>query len=58
MLLPRSEVRNVFAVSNTGIVGSYHTQGIDVCVYSVFVFGSYLVTGWSPVQGVLPILLD
>jgi hypothetical protein len=30
---------------------------MSVCVYSVFVFscvGSGLVTGWSPVQGVLP----
>jgi hypothetical protein len=33
------EARTVFARSNVGIVGSNHTQGMDVCmcVYSVFV---------------------
>jgi hypothetical protein len=30
---------------------------ISVCIYSVFVLGSCLATGWSPVQGVLPTLL-
>jgi hypothetical protein len=27
---------------------------VFVCVYSVFVLGSGLATGWFPVQGVLP----
>jgi hypothetical protein len=48
---------NVFAQSNTRIVGSNATRGMDVCVNSVFVLscaGSRLATGWSPVQGVLP----
>jgi hypothetical protein len=31
--------------SNTGIVGSDPTQGMDVCVYSVYVLGSGLATG-------------
>jgi hypothetical protein len=49
----------VFARSNAGIVGSYPTQGMDVCVrlFCVCValcVGSGLVTGWSPFQGVLP----
>jgi hypothetical protein len=30
---------------------------MSVCVYSVFVLGSGLSTGWSPVQGVLPTVL-
>jgi hypothetical protein len=30
---------------------------MSVCVYSVFVLGSFLATGWSPVQGVLPTVL-
>jgi hypothetical protein len=29
-----------------------------VCVYTVFVLGSGLATGWSPVQRVLPTVLD
>jgi hypothetical protein len=36
---------NVFAGSNTGIMGSNPTHDIDVFVYSVFVFGSGLATG-------------
>jgi hypothetical protein len=49
----------VFARSNTGIVHSNPTRGVDVCVcvYSVCVvlfLGSGLAMGWSPVQGVLP----
>jgi hypothetical protein len=55
----RSMAWTVFARSNTGIVGSNPTQGIDVCVcvYSVCVVlhvGKGLATGRSPVQGVLP----
>jgi hypothetical protein len=53
-----SRAWNVFARSNTGMVGSNPIQGMDVvCVYSVFVLscvGSGLASGWSPVQGVLP----
>jgi hypothetical protein len=54
----RSKALNVFARSNTGVVGSNPTQGTDVCVYSLFVLGGGLVTGWSPVQGVQPTTLD
>jgi hypothetical protein len=54
----RSKAWTIFARSNTGIVGSNPTQGMDVClVYSVFMLscvGSGLAMGWSPVQGVLP----
>jgi hypothetical protein len=52
-----SKARTVFARSNTGIVGSNPTRDMDVCVYSVFVLGSCLATGWSLVQGVLPNVL-
>jgi hypothetical protein len=49
----------LFAPSNTGIVGSNPTQGMDVCVRLFFVcvvlcVGSGLATGWHLVQGVLP----
>jgi hypothetical protein len=54
----RSKAWTVFARSNAGIVGSNPTRGMDVCVYSVFVLGSGLATGWSLVQGVLPSVLD
>jgi hypothetical protein len=37
--------RSVFARSNTGIVDSNPTQGMNVCVYSVFVLGSGLAMG-------------
>jgi hypothetical protein len=33
----RSKARNVFAYSNTGIVGSIPTLGMDGCLFSVFV---------------------
>jgi hypothetical protein len=44
---------------NTGTVASNPTRGMDVCmplfcVCAVLCVGSGLVTGWSPVQGVLP----
>jgi hypothetical protein len=55
-----SKARTVFARSNAVIVGSNPTQGVDVCVYSVFVLscvGSGLATGWCPGQGVLPTVL-
>jgi hypothetical protein len=53
-----SKTWTVFARSNTGIVGSNPTRGVDICVYSVFVLGSGFATGWSLVQGVLPNILD
>jgi hypothetical protein len=53
-----SKAWTVFARLKAGIVGSNPTRGIDVCVYSVFVLGSGLATGWSLVQGVLPNALD
>jgi hypothetical protein len=54
----RFKTWTVFARSNTGIVGSNPTRGIDVCVClfcvgTVLFVGSGLATGWSPVQGVL-----
>jgi hypothetical protein len=53
----RSKAWTVLALSNAGIVGSNSTLGMDVCVYSVFVLGSGLATGWLLVQGVLPNVL-
>jgi hypothetical protein len=55
----RSKAWTVFARSNAGIVGSNPTLGVDVCmrlfcVYVILCVGSGLVTGWSPVQGVVP----
>jgi hypothetical protein len=54
----RSKAWAVFARSNTGIVGSNPTQGMDVCVrlfcVCVLCIGSGLATGWSPVQGAIP----
>jgi hypothetical protein len=50
----RSKAWTVLARSNTGIVGSKPTQGMDVCLHFFCVcVGSGLATGWSPVQGVL-----
>jgi formate hydrogenlyase subunit 3/multisubunit Na+/H+ antiporter MnhD subunit len=54
-------ITTVFDRSNTGVVGSNPTRGMDVCVYSVFVLacvGSGLATGWSPVQVFLPIVYN
>jgi hypothetical protein len=53
----QSKAWNVFASWNTGIVGYSSTQGMDICVYSVFVLGSGFAD-WSPFQEVLPTLLD
>jgi hypothetical protein len=55
----RSESWTVFARSNTGIVGSNATRGMDICVSlfcvcAVLCVGRGLATGWSPVQGALP----
>jgi hypothetical protein len=41
----RTKAWNVFVRSKTGILGLNPTQGMDVCVYSVFVLGSVLATG-------------
>jgi hypothetical protein len=55
----RVEACTVFARSNTGIVGSNPTEGMDACVHlfcvcEVLYVDSGLATGWSPVQEVLP----
>jgi hypothetical protein len=55
----RSKAWAVFARSNTGIMGSNPTRGMDVyvclfCVFVVLCVGSGLATGWSPGQQVLP----
>jgi hypothetical protein len=54
----RSKVWTVFTHSNTRIVGSNPTQGMDVCAFIcicvVLRVGSGLATGRSPAQGVLP----
>jgi hypothetical protein len=49
----------MFARSNTAIVGSNSSQGMDVCVRlvsacEVLCVGSGLATGLSPFRGVLP----
>jgi hypothetical protein len=46
-----SKAWHVFASSNTAIVDSNPSQGLDVCVYSLFVLGSGHATGWSPSKG-------
>jgi hypothetical protein len=54
----RSEAWTGFARSNTGIVDSNTTQGMDVCLRLFYVCaGGGLATSWSPVQGVLPTVL-
>jgi hypothetical protein len=57
----RSRAWTVFTRSDTKIMGSNPTRGMDVCmllfcVYVVLRVGSGLMTGWSPIQGVLPIV--
>jgi hypothetical protein len=56
IMAARSKAQKAFTHWNTEIEGLNPSQGMDVCVYSVFVFcvGSGLVMGWSLVQGVLP----
>jgi hypothetical protein len=54
----QSKVWTVFTRSNTGIVGSNPTRGMNVCVRlfcvcAVLYTSSGLATGWFPVQGVL-----
>jgi hypothetical protein len=58
-VVARSKAWAVFPRSNTGVVGSNPTQGMDVCVRLfcvcvVLCVGSTLTAGWSPDQGVLP----
>jgi hypothetical protein len=53
----RTKSRNVFARSNTAIMGSNSTQGMNVYVYSVYALscvGSGFAKGRSLLQGVLP----
>jgi hypothetical protein len=55
----RSKALTVFARSNTGIVSSNPTGGMDVCVRLFYVcvvlcVDKGLATGCSPEQGVLP----
>jgi transposase InsO family protein len=56
----RSKPWTAFARSNAGIVGWNPTQGMGVCIVCVrsvcvvLCVHSGLVTGWSPVQVVLP----
>jgi hypothetical protein len=57
----RSKAWTVFLRSNAAIVGSNPTRGMDVCVrlFCVCVVlrvRTGLGTGWSPFQGVLPIM--
>jgi hypothetical protein len=50
-----SKVRTVFDRLNTGIMSLNRTQGVSVCIYSVFMLscvGSVLVMVWSPIHGV------
>jgi hypothetical protein len=59
IIAAQSNSWTIFARSNTMIVSSITTRGIDPCVYFficvcvVLCVGSGLATGWSPVQGVL-----
>jgi hypothetical protein len=52
----RSEARTVFARSNAGIMGSNPTQGSVSAFFCVVLpcVGTGLVSGRSPIQGVLP----
>jgi hypothetical protein len=57
----RSKAWNVFARWNAEIVGSNATRRMDAyvrlfCVCFVVCVGSGHATGWSPVQGVVPIM--
>jgi hypothetical protein len=49
----QSKAWTVLARSDAEIVGSNRTQGMDVCIVCVYCVRA-VVTGWSPVQGVLP----
>jgi hypothetical protein len=55
----RSKAWTLFVRSNSGIVCSNQTQGMDICVLLFYVcvvlcVGRGLATGWFPVQGGLP----
>jgi hypothetical protein len=60
----RSRAWTVFACSDPVIMGSNPTSGMDfwclcyVCIFLCSYTGKGLATSWSPVQGVLPIVLD
>jgi hypothetical protein len=52
-----SKAWTVFARSNTGVVDSNSTRGMDIyiclfCVYVVLCIDVGLTNSWSPVQGV------
>jgi hypothetical protein len=44
----RSKFRTVFACSDTGVVSSNPTRGMDICVHSVFVFSVAALRGAVP----------
>jgi hypothetical protein len=53
-----SKAWTVFVRSNSGIVDSNPTEGMDVCVplfcvYVVLCVGSGTATGWFPMEGIL-----
>jgi hypothetical protein len=55
-VVSRSKARTVSTRSNTEIMGSNPTGGMDVCVRLfcvcvVLCVGSGFATGWSPLQG-------
>jgi hypothetical protein len=57
----RSKAWTIFSRSSAGIVGSILIQGMVIfvrlfCVCAILYVTSGLATGWSPVQGVLPIM--
>jgi hypothetical protein len=59
----RSKVWTVLAHSNTGIVGSNHTRGLDICVHLFYVFvvfclGSGLVTVDPPSRETYQMCID
>jgi hypothetical protein len=59
----RSNAWTGFARSNTGVVGSNPTRGIDVgvrlfCVCAGLCVGSGLATGWSPSKGSYLLSID
>jgi hypothetical protein len=54
-----SKAWTAFARSNSGVISSNPTRGMDVCVRLLCVcvvlcVGSGLAMGWSPVQEILP----
>jgi hypothetical protein len=56
----RSKAWTVFARSNAGIMDSNSIQGMYVCIVCIYVVlcvGRFLATGWSPIQGVIAMLV-